>query len=91
VEDREGDGVNGIDWPEVTAALSAAVAGRGVSVVAQPDMRGAMVAGRRVDVYLVPTATGISVECWRKSGSDPYKIVSVEGLDDAVRLALGEM
>lgn len=78
-------------YREVTEALEAGAAGRDLSVVAVPDLRGAKVCGHQVEVYLVQSAVGFSVECWRKEGSSPYKIVSVEGLNDAVALALTEV
>ncbi|NUT36769.1 MAG: hypothetical protein HOV79_27250 [Hamadaea sp.] len=83
--------MSGMDWQRVTAALNFAVAGRGLTVVSEPDLRGAMVVGWRAEVYLVPNADGLNVECWRKSGKEPYKIVCVGTLDEAIRVALAEV
>lgn len=81
-----------VGWWQVTQALAAAVAEReDVTILAQPDLDGAIAIGSRAEVYLVPTALGMSVECWRSSDADPYKIVLAGGLDEAVRVAVDEL
>lgn len=86
-----------LGWQDVTAALNAAAAleneesERELKVTAIPELGGVRVAECCVEVFIKPTATGIHVECWRTSANDPYKIVSVEALDDAIQLAIAEV
>lgn len=78
-------------WQEITAALKAATVGSDLMVVAVPELRGAMVARCCVEVCVNTTMAGFNVECWHRFGSDPYKVVAVAALEDAVRLAMTEL
>jgi len=75
----------------IVAAVKAGENAASAMVSAVPNLTGAKVSGCCVDAYVIASDSGFSVECWRRAARDPYKVVSLESLHDAVRLALSEL
>ena len=79
---------------DVAAILRAATLGLGLQVCGHVELRGASVVGPRAEAYVLPAATGTrgwQVDLWRPGGRDPYRIVRVPLLAEAVRFAVGEV
>lgn len=92
-----------VNWRELAAALTEAVAAEtariadegqmvpDLTVEPKPELRGVLVSGCCIEVFIMPKGTGVQIESWRPWRNDPYKIVTVSTIADAVHQTLSEL